>query len=191
MAAFIIVRLFTLLAKFGWLLVAGLTCTIAILGSYIFVILQALWWPFLGEADMLLPVKIAIVTGYSALLTYAIIGISRSVRSKDVEAFIVQALGLTLSIHFLYILSSNISPFYAATSFIHISESVLPWEVRVVITFAFVLPIIFLLTATPSLILMLFVRKATEILFKFIASVLQRKAESDRVPTVNSKKNGP
>jgi len=182
----ITLRLVVRLAKFGWLLAVGLICTIAIFGSYIFVTVQALWWPFLGKADMLLPIKIAIVTGYVALLAYIITRIARSVKSKDVGAVLAESVLLVLFISSPYALRTNISDFYYRNAFIYLSDAILPWEVRLICTFAIGLPIVFLLTATVSLVLILVERVIFESFSDFLRGILQKPPESSRVPPVNS-----
>lgn len=187
----ITVRLAVRLVKFGWLLAAGLTCTVAIFGSYIFVTVQALWWPLLGKADILLPIKIAIVTGYVALLTYVITRIKGSVKSKDIGAILAESVLLALFISSPYALRSNISDFYYRSSFIYLSDAILPWEVRLICTFAIGLPIVFLLTATVSLILMLGERVVAEAFSDYIKAILGAILQKPRVPSVNANSSVP
>ena len=43
--------------KSAWLAIAGLITTVCVLGGYIIVTIQALWWPWLGKADILIPIN--------------------------------------------------------------------------------------------------------------------------------------
>lgn len=180
------------LVKFGWLLVVGLICTVAIFGSYIFVTLQVLWWPFLGRADMLVPIKVALISGYGALLAYVMKGFANSVREKNPGSMLAEGVLFVLFVSALYVLRTNILIFYSASSFVPtLGEDVLPWEARVITTFAIVLPIIFLLTTTVSLILILLLRQFAEQLSQFVKDIIKKAMESNHVPSVDTKTDAP
>jgi hypothetical protein len=181
-------RLASRLAKFGWLLAVGLICTVAIFGSYIFVTLQALWWPFLGRADMLTPIKVAVISGYGALLAYVVKGLAKSVIAKDIGAILADGVLLVLFVSALYVLRTSILTFYSASSFIPLlSEDILPWEARVISTFAIVLPIFFLLTTTVCLVLILALRDIAEAFLKWVKEIPPKMAETARAPSVDTK----
>jgi len=113
-------------------------------------------------ADVLLPIKIAIVMGYGSLLFHIAAGILRSMKSRDIGAALAASVELVLFIGPLFALRISISDFFTRGSFIVLSEDILPWEVRVVSTFAFVLPVVFLATAVVSVLLIVILRGLLE-----------------------------
>lgn len=80
------------LFKFNWFTIWAIISTIAVFGSFILITVQALWWNF---ADVLLPMKIAIPTGYGAVLLHMTRQVIRYSKSKEPEATLVAAIEVT------------------------------------------------------------------------------------------------
>jgi hypothetical protein len=126
-----------------------------IFGSYVVITLQALWSPVLGMADILLPVKVALLTGYGVLFFHVGRRLYASLRGKEPTGALATLFELALFIGPLIALRTSISEFLGRGSFIYLGEGVLPWEVRTISTFAYILPVAVLLAAFASMGIML------------------------------------
>jgi len=75
----------------------------------------------------------------------------------------------------LFALQRAIQGFYGRAAYIGLGEEILPLEVRVVVTLAFILPIVFLLVAGLSFIFIIAIRK-------FVEAFLKRLREPNKAP---------
>jgi len=123
-------------SEFLLLLFSSGIAAVLVYGSFTVMMIQALWWNF---ANVLDPVKVAIFAGYFVLISHLIILIRR--RS------LVITLDLLLLLASLFALWNQIQGFFARGYFIGLGEEILPLEVRVIVTIALFLPLVFLFVA--------------------------------------------
>jgi hypothetical protein len=143
----------------AWLVTLGVISAVLIFGTYVVVTLQALWSPLLGTADILLPVKLALATGYGVLFLHVGSRIHACLRGRELAGALATVFELALFIGPLVALRTSISEFLSRGSFIYLGEGVLPWEVRTISTFAYSLPVVFLLGASATVWIIVKIRR--------------------------------
>jgi hypothetical protein len=160
-----------------WLVFVSSLSIVSILGSFILVTFQALWWPWLGTPDFLLPAKITVVIGYASIVIHLI---GRIVRIHNIEDVLFVSSELGLVFGSLYYFRQVISAFFAKSVPVILDEKILTLEVKLVASLALVLLIIFLVLATTSIVMALSFRK---LLDKVIISVSTRISSRGRSKT--------
>jgi hypothetical protein len=117
--------------------------TSLIFGSFLWVTLQALWQNF---ANVLMPIMVMIIVGYSTLLIHMLIEIRRSISSRDaLGTFFAFFEFLLLVVTTFALFSTGVRGFFGRAVNIGLGEGILPLEARIVATVALLLPFSFLL----------------------------------------------
>lgn len=88
----------------------------------------------------------------------------------------------------LFALRVAILDFYTRGSFIYLAEGILPWEVRVISTFALILPILFLVIAVVSILMAAIFRDMLERTSKILAEAIRGVQSLSRSEVETAKK---
>ena len=100
-------------------------------------VFEALWLNF---ADVLWPVKAAIVSGYAVLIAHSAVSLARRRGPSFIE--------LLLVIVSLVAFWEPVLAFFGRGSFVGLGEAILPLEIRVIITIAMLLPVGYLMLSS-------------------------------------------
>jgi hypothetical protein len=123
--------------EFRLLLSLSGLAAILVYGSFTVMLMQALWW---NHANVLDPVKTAIVAGYIVLVLHLLVLLKRR--------NILVILDLALLIASLYSAWNRIEAFLERESIIGLGvDTILLFDVRVVISIALLLPMVFVILA--------------------------------------------
>ena len=127
--------------KPSWFTAIAGASTVAVFGSFIIMIFQALWWNF---ADVLLPLKVAIPMGYGAVLFHMLRQVYLYLKKREPGSALIATIEFIMFAGSIAALLDLIMGFYGRGVYIGLGENILPIEVRIVVTLAFILPIVFL-----------------------------------------------
>jgi len=165
------------LIKFNWFTVLAAASTVIVFGSFVAMTMQALWWNY---ADVLLPMKVAIPMGYGAILFHMLRQVMLYLKKHEPGSALIAIIEFIMFGGSIFALQRAFQGFYGRAVYIGLGEEILPLEVRVVVTLAFILPIVFLLTAGFSFIFIITIRELVEAFLKWLGE--QSKAlDKDRL----------
>jgi len=160
------------LMEFNWFTALAAASTVIVFGSFVAMTMQALWWNY---ADVLLPMKVAIPVGYGALLFHMSRQVMLYLKKHEPGSALIAIIEFIMFSGSIFALQRAIQGFYGRAAYIGLGEEILPLEVRVVVTLAFILPIVFLLVAGLSFIFIIAIRK-------FVEAFLKRLREPNKAP---------
>ena len=153
------------LVELNWFTALAAASTVVVFGSFVAMTMQALWWNY---ADVLLPMKVAIPMGYGAILFHMLRQVMLYFKKREPGSALIALIEFIMFSGSLFALRNAIQGFYGRVVPIGLGDEILPQEVRVVATLAFILPIVFLLAAALSFIIMITIRKVIEAFAKMI-----------------------
>jgi len=153
------------LIKFNWFTVLAAASTVIVFGSFVAMTMQALWWNY---ADVLLPMKVAIPMGYGAILFHMLRQVMVFLKKQEPGSALIAIIEFIMFSGSIFALQGAFQGFYGRAAYISLGEEILPLEVRVVVTLAFILPIVFLLTAGLSFIFIITIRKIVDAFLKWL-----------------------
>jgi len=153
------------LMEFNWFTALAAASTVIVFGSFVAMTMQALWWNY---ADVLLPMKVAIPMGYGAILFHMSRQVMLYLKKHEPGSALIAIIEFIMFSGSIFALQRAIQGFYGRAVYIGLGEEILPLEVRVVVTLAFILPIVFLLAAALSFIFINVIRKLAEAFVKWL-----------------------
>jgi len=153
------------LMEFNWFTALAAASTVIVFGSFVAMTMQALWWNY---ADVLLPMKVAIPMGYGAILFHMSRQVMLYLKKHEPGSALIAIIEFIMFSGSIFALQRAIQGFYGRAAYISLGEEILPLEVRVVVTLAFILPIVFLLAAGLSFVFINVIRKLAEAFVKWV-----------------------
>jgi len=153
------------LIEFNWFTALAAASTVIVFGSFVAMTIQALWW---NHADVLLPMKVAIPMGYGAILFHMSRQVMLYLKKHEPGSALIAIIGFIMFSGSIFALQRAFQGFYGQVVYIGLGEEILPMEVRVVVTLAFILPIVFLLAAGLSFIFIIAIRELVEAFLKWL-----------------------
>jgi len=143
------------LMQFSWFMVLTVVSTGFVFGSFIVMTIHALWW---NNADVLLPMKVAIPMGYGTILFHMLREFTLCLKKRETGSALIATIEFVMFFGSIFALKNAILGFYGQMVYIHLGEAVLPFEVRVVVTLALILPIVFLFVTTSAFTVIVAIR---------------------------------
>jgi hypothetical protein len=160
------------LMQFNWFTVLAAVSTGVVFGSFMVMTIQALWW---NNADVLLPMKVAIPMGYGVILFHMFREFTLCFKKHQAGPALIATIEFIMFFGSIFALKNTILGFYGQEVHIGLGEAILPFEVRVVVTLSLILPIVFLFVATLAFIYFVAIGKVVSI---FVDALRGRTSQS-------------
>lgn len=142
---------------------------VLIVFAYVYMSLQAMWAP---PADALLPTKVAVIVGVGTWISATTYGLYRAVTKGEWLVGLFSIVSTLLTIGSLVTYYKPLATFFASTIPLALGDDVLPLNIKLLVSVAYTIPIIFIALSLVLFFLAIMAKTVIEAFTKWLKSAV-------------------